>query len=37
MKIEAFFHHATSTLTYLVSDETTHDAIVIDAVLDSDL
>ena len=34
MKIEAFFHHATSTLTYLVSDETTHDAIVIDAVLD---
>ena len=36
MKIESIFHDATSTLTYLVSDEETRDALVIDAVLDYD-
>ncbi|MCC6811667.1 MAG: MBL fold metallo-hydrolase [Deltaproteobacteria bacterium] len=34
--IEHFFDPATSTLTYLVYDPSTHDAIVIDPVLDFD-
>ncbi len=36
MKIQHFFHADTNTLTYVVWDETTHDAIVIDSVLDYD-
>ena len=35
-EIEAFFHPATSTLTYLVVDPRTRDAVVIDPVLDYD-
>ena len=34
MKIEAKFHDATFTLTYVVYDETTKDAVIIDPVLD---
>ncbi len=33
MKVENFFDAATSTLTYIVFDEKTHDAVVIDPVL----
>lgn len=36
MKIEAFFDARTSTLTYVVSDPSTRDAVVIDPVLDYD-
>ena len=36
MKIDARFHDATSTLTYVVHDEVTRDAVVIDPVLDYD-
>lgn len=36
MKIEALFHDATSTLTYLISDPETRDAVVVDPVLDFD-
>ena len=36
MKIEAFFDAATSTLTYVVFDEKTRDAVIIDPVLDYD-
>jgi glyoxylase-like metal-dependent hydrolase (beta-lactamase superfamily II) len=36
MKIDARFHDATSTLTYVVYDEKTRDAVVIDPVLDYD-
>ena len=36
MHIEAFFHAATSTLTYVVFDEATRDAVVIDPVMDFD-
>ncbi|MBL8943239.1 MAG: MBL fold metallo-hydrolase [Myxococcales bacterium] len=36
MKIDARFHDATSTLTYVVHDEATRDAVVIDPVLDYD-
>jgi glyoxylase-like metal-dependent hydrolase (beta-lactamase superfamily II) len=36
MKIKEFFDKLTSTLTYIVSDENTSDAIVIDPVLDFD-
>eukprot|EP00049_Salpingoeca_infusionum_P002696 m.58970 g.58970 ORF g.58970 m.58970 type:complete len:271 (-) comp11740_c0_seq2:151-963(-) len=34
--VEAFFHDATSTLTYVVYDPETKDAVVIDTVLDYD-
>ena len=34
--VEAFFHKATSTLTYIVWDTSSRDAIVIDPVLDYD-
>ena len=34
MQIQTFFDDATSTLTYVVYDETTRDALVIDPVLD---
>jgi glyoxylase-like metal-dependent hydrolase (beta-lactamase superfamily II) len=36
MQIESFFDPATSTLTYVVFDADTHDAVVIDPVLDYD-
>lgn len=36
MKIDARFHDATSTLTYVVHDPATRDAVVIDPVLDYD-
>lgn len=36
MDIKAFFHEPTHTLTYLVSDEDSGDAVVIDPVLDYD-
>ncbi|MGC6366701.1 MAG: MBL fold metallo-hydrolase [Candidatus Marinamargulisbacteria bacterium] len=36
MKVNAFFDEDTSTLTYVVYDETTNDAVVIDPVLDYD-
>ena len=36
MRIESFFDHRTWTLTYLVYDETSLDAVVIDPVLDFD-
>lgn len=36
MNIKAFFDKATSTLTYVVFDETTRDAVIIDPVLDFD-
>ncbi|MCP4803857.1 MAG: MBL fold metallo-hydrolase [Proteobacteria bacterium] len=36
MKIETFFHDATWTLTYLVYDEASGDAFVVDPVLDFD-
>jgi glyoxylase-like metal-dependent hydrolase (beta-lactamase superfamily II) len=36
MKIEARFHDATYTLTYVVYDEATKDAVIIDPVLDYD-
>jgi glyoxylase-like metal-dependent hydrolase (beta-lactamase superfamily II) len=36
MHIQAFFHDATSTLTYVASDPATGDAVVIDPVLDFD-
>jgi glyoxylase-like metal-dependent hydrolase (beta-lactamase superfamily II) len=36
MRIEPFFDERTATLTYLVWDEKTHDAVVIDPVLDFD-
>lgn len=36
MQIQTFFHPATSTLTYLVFDPQSRDAIVIDPVLDYD-
>jgi len=36
MHIEAFFDDATSTLTYVVSDPATRDAVIIDPVLDFD-
>ena len=36
MKIESFFDEKTSTLTYLVYDEKTNDAVIIDPVLDYD-
>ncbi len=36
MHIEAFYDEATSTLTYVVSDPTTKDAVIIDPVLDFD-
>ena len=37
MKVESFFHAATGTLTYVVFDEQTLDALIIDPVLDFDL
>ena len=36
MKIESFYDEKTSTLTYLVYDEKTNDAVIIDPVLDYD-
>lgn len=36
MQIEAFFDDTTSTLTYIVYDPKSHDAVVIDPVLDYD-
>ena len=36
IKIESFFHEPTSTLTYVVWDKTSRDAVVIDPVLDYD-
>ena len=36
MLIEPFYDPRTSTLTYVVSDPTTHDCVVIDPVLDFD-
>lgn len=36
MRIRAFFDERTSTLTYVVWDPSTHDAVVIDPVLDYD-
>jgi glyoxylase-like metal-dependent hydrolase (beta-lactamase superfamily II) len=36
MKIEPFFDEATSTITYVVSDENTRDAVIIDPVMDYD-
>lgn len=36
MKIEALYHEPTYTLTYLVWDEATRDAVIIDPVLDYD-
>ncbi len=36
MEIKAFFHPPTSTLTYVVHDPATRDAVVIDPVLDYD-
>lgn len=36
MRVQEFFDKATSTLTYVVWDETTRDAVVIDPVLDYD-
>ncbi len=36
MKIEPFYDPATNSLTYVVSDPNTHDAVVIDPVLDYD-
>lgn len=36
MKIEAKYHPGTSTLTYIVWDEETRDAVIIDPVLDYD-
>jgi hypothetical protein len=36
MKIETFYDPATSTLTYVVFDAKTRDAVVIDPVLDYD-
>jgi glyoxylase-like metal-dependent hydrolase (beta-lactamase superfamily II) len=36
MRIEPFFDERTSTLTYVVFDETSRDAVIIDAVLDYD-
>lgn len=36
MEIKAFFHPPTSTLTYVVYDPSTRDAVVIDPVLDYD-
>jgi len=36
MKIEALYHEPTHTLTYLVWDEATRDALIIDPVLDYD-
>lgn len=36
MRIEPFFDERTSTLTYVVFDEATRDAVIIDAVLDYD-
>lgn len=37
MRIKEFFDSATSTLTYIVYDEATRDAVIIDPVLDFDL
>ena len=34
MQIETFFDERTSTLTYVVFDDATRDAVVIDPVLD---
>lgn len=36
MQVKSFFHTETSTLTYIVFDEDTKDAVVIDPVLDYD-
>ena len=36
MKIEPFYDERTSTLTYVVHDPATRDAVVIDPVLDYD-
>jgi glyoxylase-like metal-dependent hydrolase (beta-lactamase superfamily II) len=36
MRIDSFFHPQTFTLTYLVYDETTKDAVLIDSVVDYD-
>lgn len=36
MKIEPFFDKTTSTMTYVVLDESTHDAVIIDPVMDYD-
>lgn len=37
MKIEPFFHEATATFTYIVTDETSNICAIIDPVLDFDL
>jgi glyoxylase-like metal-dependent hydrolase (beta-lactamase superfamily II) len=37
MRIEAFFDSTTNTMTYVVFDEATRDAIIIDPVLDFDI
>jgi glyoxylase-like metal-dependent hydrolase (beta-lactamase superfamily II) len=37
MEIHPFFHHDTSTLTYVVFDPSSRDAVVIDPVLDYDV
>jgi glyoxylase-like metal-dependent hydrolase (beta-lactamase superfamily II) len=37
MQIQAFFHPITSTLTYVVFDPATRDAVIIDPVLDYDV
>ena len=36
MEIKWFFDRATSTVSYIVYDNVTHDAVVIDPVLDFD-
>jgi glyoxylase-like metal-dependent hydrolase (beta-lactamase superfamily II) len=36
MKVQEFYHKSTNTLTYLVYDEQTKDALIIDPVLDYD-
>lgn len=36
MKVKAFFDSATNTMTYIVSDDITKDAVIIDPVLDYD-
>lgn len=37
MKIEPFFDKSTYTMTYIVYDEKTHDAVIIDPVMDYDV
>lgn len=37
MRIEAFFDNPTNTMTYVVLDEATRDAVVVDPVLDFDI